>query len=62
MKKLGGLNGCLNNLKFSNVRSQDFGGLMLAVSHSKEERTGRWHVQPKVKDGITIIRRAVADA
>ncbi len=47
VKKLGGLNGCLNNLKFSNVRSQDFGGLMLAVSHSKEERTGRWHVQPK---------------
>jgi len=30
---------------------------MLAVSHSKEERFGRWHVQAKVKDGITIMRK-----
>jgi hypothetical protein len=56
-RKMDGLHGCLNNLKFSNVRGQDFSQLMLAVSHSKEERTGRWHVQPKVKDGITIIRK-----
>lgn len=51
--------GCLNNMRFSNVRGQDFSNLMLAVSHSKEERNGRWHVQPKVKDGITIIKRKV---
>ncbi len=52
-----GLNGCLNNIKFSNVRNNNFGELMVAVSHSKEERTGRWHVQPKIKDGITIMRK-----
>ena len=56
-RRVTGLPGCLNNIKFSNVRGQDFSNLMVAVSHSKEERTGRWHVQPKVKDGITILRR-----
>jgi len=30
---------------------------MLAASHSKEERMGRWHVQSGVKTGITIIRK-----
>jgi hypothetical protein len=59
-RKLSGMPGCLNNMKFSNVRGQDFSSLMLAVSHSKEERTGRWHVQPKIKDGITIIKRNTA--
>ena len=58
IKKYGGMAGCINNMRFSNVRGQDFSSLMLAVSHSKEERLGRWHVQPKVKDGITIIKRA----
>jgi hypothetical protein len=57
IRKLGGLPGCLNNIKFSNVRGQDFSNIMLAVSHSKEEANGRWHVQPKVKEGISIIRR-----
>jgi ribosomal RNA-processing protein 9 len=57
-RRLKGFSGCLNNMKFSNVRGQDFSNLMLAVSHSKEERTGRWHVQPHVKDGITILKRA----
>ncbi len=56
-RKLQGFNGCINNMKFSRVRGQEFSNLMLAVTHSKEERTGRWHVQPKVKDGISIIRR-----
>lgn len=57
IKTFDNMPGCLNNIKFSNVRGQDFNNTMLAVSHSKEERLGRWHVQPKVKDGITIIRR-----
>lgn len=48
------LPGCINALKFSHTRAtndlytgatQQFGSnLMLAVSHSKEERLGRWHV------------------
>lgn len=57
VRRESGLSGCLNNLKFSNVRGQRFDQVMLAVSHSKEERLGRWHLQPKVKDGITILRR-----
>eukprot|EP00347_Sterkiella_histriomuscorum_P001221 403372861 len=52
-----GLEGCLNNLKFSNVRGNQFNQTMLAVTHSKDERLGRWHVQPKIKDGITILRK-----
>ena len=56
-RRLDGFAGCINQMKFSNVRGQDFSSLMLAVTHSKEERMGRWHVQPKVKDGITIIRK-----
>lgn len=55
----GGLDGCLNNIKFSNVRGTEFQQAMIAVSHSKEERLGRWHVQQKVKNGITIIRKAI---
>ena len=30
---------------------------MLAASHSQEEKWGRWHVQPKAKNGITILRK-----
>jgi hypothetical protein len=44
-------------MKFSNVRGNNFNEVMLAVTHSKEERFGRWHVQPKIKDGITIMRK-----
>ncbi len=57
IKRLDGFDGCLNNLKFSNIRANDFSNTMLAVTHSKEERLGRWHVTPKVKDGITIVRK-----
>jgi WD40 repeat protein len=56
-RRLRGFNGCINNMKFSNIRGQDFSNLMLAVTHSKEERLGRWHVQPHVKDGISIVKR-----
>ena len=61
------LPGCINAMKFSHARASNelytgskrtFGSnLMLAVSHSKEERLGRWHVQPKTKTGITILRK-----
>ena len=57
LKRLEGLSGCLNCIKFSSVRGTAFNDAMVAVSHSKEERLGRWHVQPKVKDGIMILRR-----
>jgi hypothetical protein len=30
---------------------------MLAATHSKEEKMGRWHVQPKVKTGISVLRK-----
>ena len=49
-----GLPGCINAMKFSHAKgstdlitgeqSQFGANLMLAVSHSKEERLGRWHV------------------
>ena len=43
-----GVEGCINAMKFSNTRSVDLmtkeNNLMLATSHSKEERLGRWHV------------------
>ena len=43
-----GLDGCINSVKFSNMRSVDLVSRsvapMLAVTHSKEERLGRWHV------------------
>lgn len=65
VKTMDGLHGCLNNIKFSNLRTtallqngSAIDSLMLAVSHSKEERLGRWHVQPKVKEGITIIKKS----
>lgn len=61
------LPGCINAMKFSHARASNdlytgmnsaFGSnLMLAVSHSKDERLGRWHVQPKTKTGITILRK-----
>jgi len=44
LKREEGLNGCLNCIKFSNVRGTAFNEAMVAVSHSKEERLGRWHV------------------
>ena len=59
--RLKGLPGCINSMKFSNTKSTDLlaknSNLMLATSHSKEERMGRWHVQPKAKTGITILTR-----
>jgi len=55
------LPGCINALKFSYARSGDMlaknASMMLAVSHSKEERLGRWHTQPKTTEGITILKR-----
>ena len=47
MNSLTGLDGCINALKFSNTKgSQNFNKneIMLAVSHSQEEKYGRWHV------------------
>jgi WD40 repeat protein len=38
VKTVDGLDGCLNDIKFSNKRN------LIAVSHSKEEKMGRWHV------------------
>lgn len=60
--RIKGLEGCINNLKFSNHRAVDLlnknsNQLMLACTHSKEERLGRWHVQSGVKTGVTIIRK-----
>jgi WD40 repeat protein len=52
--------GCINSLKWSHHKAAELvsnrNNLMLAVSHSKEERLGRWHVQKGVKTGISIIR------
>lgn len=54
------VHGCVNNLKFSHHKAADLvtnkGSLMLAATHSKEERLGRWHVQKGVKTGVTIFR------
>lgn len=59
--RIKGLEGCINNLKWSNHRAADLLGnknqLMLAATHSKEERLGRWHTQSGVKTGVTIIRK-----
>jgi hypothetical protein len=30
---------------------------MLAATHSKEEKMGRWHVQSKVKTGISVMSK-----
>ena len=56
--------GCINTMKFSHARqSADFlhgqsqSRFMLAVSHSKEEKHGRWHVQKNTKSGITLLAR-----
>ena len=60
LNSLTGLDGCINTLKFSNSKGQQNvhkNEIMLAVSHSEEERFGRWHVQPKTKTGITILRK-----
>jgi len=64
--KINGLNGCINTMKFSHhsrasgselLKQQKMQRLMLAVSHSKDEKDGRWHPQAKVKHGITIIKK-----
>lgn len=55
-----GFDGCLNCLKFSNVKGNQTklkNEIMLAVTHSQEEKWGRWHVQPKAKNGISILRK-----
>ena len=57
---ISGLDGCINCLQFSNVKgNQTFkkNEIMLAASHSQEEKWGRWHVYPKAKNGITILRK-----
>lgn len=39
------LTGCINSLKFSNCKSgNDWSNIMLATTHSQEEKYGRWHV------------------
>jgi len=30
---------------------------MLAATHSKEEKMGRWHVQPKIKTGVSVLSK-----
>ena len=60
LSSITGLDGCINALKFSNTKGQQThfkNEIMLAVSHSEEEKYGRWHVQPKTKTGITILRK-----
>jgi hypothetical protein len=57
LKKLGGMQGCINSLKFSYPAGTDFAKILLAATHSKEDRLGRWHVESKAKTGITIIRK-----
>lgn len=59
-REISGLPGSLNNIKFSHSKgAQNFkkNEILLAVSHSEEQRFGRWAVQPKVKTGITILRK-----
>jgi ribosomal RNA-processing protein 9 len=55
------MQGCINNLKFSHHRTADLlsksHSLMLAATHSKEEKMGRWHVQPKVKTGVSVLTK-----
>jgi hypothetical protein len=42
-----GFDGCINSMKFSNVKgvqTYEQNKIMLALTHSQEERNGRWHV------------------
>ena len=59
-----GLDGCINALRFSHMRSSEMLNKslapMLAVTHSKEDKMGRWHVQPKAKTGLTILRKKLS--
>ena len=60
--RIKGLEGCINSLKFSHHKASDLvqkqhSQLLLAATHSKEERMGRWHVQKSTKTGISIIRK-----
>jgi len=58
VRKIDGMPGCINSMKFSYPSGNtDLSNLMLAATHSKEDRLGRWHVVPGVKTGITIIRK-----
>ena len=52
-----GVNGSINCLKFCNVNRSNYNSIMIAASNSQEQRFGRWNVDSKVKDGITIIRK-----
>lgn len=61
--RISGLPGCLNAMAFSHHRNMDLLGqtsqqLMLAVTHSKEEKLGRWHVQKGAKNGVTVMSKA----
>jgi len=66
-----GLHGCINAMKFSHARASNdlytgmkstFGSnIMLAVSHSKDERMGRWHSQKNTKTGVTILRKKASE-
>jgi len=49
-KRIPNMAGSINALKFSKDRS------MLVATHSKEQKLGRWHVQPKSKEGISIVK------
>ena len=60
LNSLEGLNGCINSLKFSHSKGRQAlqkNEVMLAVSHSDEEKNGRWQVVPHVKKGITVLRK-----
>ena len=61
LNRIKNLPGCINAMKFSHARSLDLlnknTSISLAVTHSKEDKLGRWHVFPKVKTGISIINR-----
>jgi len=57
---LSGFDGCINALKFSNVKGTQtyaHNQVMLGVTHSQEEKYGRWHVQSKAKTGISVLRK-----
>ena len=63
------LPGCINAMKFSHAKSSgDFmqsqghsQRFMLAVTHSKEEKHGRWHVQKGAKTGVTLLARKTTE-
>lgn len=60
LRAIEGLDGCINSLKFSHSKGRQNlakNQLMLAVSHSQEEKYGRWHVDSGAKTGVSIVRK-----